>query len=164
MMESTFILKGSAKNLILVNIFAVIAGVGMLFLIYKVGIHYGLGFFIVGSFILIGWMFTDALVWHYRGVHELHINVKGVNVVRGFKRKTVFITPDQITDIFVYKKGFRKNLNIMLQNKVVQVPGIITLYPGKRVQLFSDAFSDREFDRAVELLQQLHLVKSNDLN
>jgi hypothetical protein len=122
-------------------------------------VHYGLGFFIVGSFILTGWMFTDAIIWYYKGVHELHINNEGIRVIKGKNQVEIYIPKEKITDIMVYRKGFRKNLNIMLGNQVMDVPGIITLYPGKRIQMFSDAFEDRDFNEAITWLEKLHPVK-----
>jgi hypothetical protein len=160
--DDTFVLKGSLFNLIGVNILALVFGIGMLYLITRAGLWYGSVFFIVGSIILTLWLLIDVVIWYYRGVHQLHINPQRLGVVRGYKGEMLEITPEKIVDIYVYRRGYRKNLIIMLTQKVFSIPGVITLYPGKRIQLFSDAFDNDEFNKAVALLQAFYPVQTNE--
>jgi hypothetical protein len=148
-----FVLKGKFSNLIMVNIIGGVLGIIIIFFISRVP-HYGPIFFVFGIIFIAIWMFGDAIVWRKRGVHELHINRNGILVIRGASRKEFFIKPEQITDIHVHRRMNRVSLNIMLEQKVQSIPGIITLYPGKRVQLTSDAYDDKQFEAALALLEK----------
>jgi len=153
--EMPFILTGKFSNLVAVNIGGFIMGCLVLIPFFFLP-GYGTTFLFFAYPILAIWMFGDAVVWQQKGVHELHISKEGIKVFRGISRRESFVLPEQITDLHVHQRMNRKSLNIMLEQQVQRIPGVFTYYPGKRIHLTNDAFNDKEFDRAIELLEELY--------
>ncbi len=148
------VIKGTMGSFVLVNVFAVSLGIIILFLIYRLDSHYGSGFLIVGSIILAVWMAADAIIWRVRGVHELEVAAGGIRVVRGIRKNESFHPFSEISAVDFRNKSSRRILNIMLESKPVRVPGVVTLFQGRRIYLTSDAYNDQEFDLLAGVLEQ----------
>jgi len=153
--SQAFVLKGKSKRFKTVNIIAAVTGIIILALFIRIP-EYGMRFFVFTAPILLFWLIGDYLYWKKRGVRELHIHSNGISVFRGEDMRVTYIRPEQITDIHVHEAGYRTSLNLLLGKKVFRIPGVLTLYPGNRIYLTSDAFDDKEFNEALARIKQLY--------
>jgi hypothetical protein len=162
-LDPPFYMAGSKGKFFGVNAVGAVLGGGFLFLILRRREDFSSGAFLVLWLLLVAYMVADALVWHSRGVREVEVGSRGFKVRRGTTRpgdgdgdtegwrEYRF---DQVSDFHVHARGTRKSVQILLGEKVLKVPGIITLYPGPKIWITNDAFDDREFEEFIQRMRR----------
>lgn len=148
------IIKGELKKLLGVNITGALLGSVILYLWLQIRTLRGLKPFIILYFLLILWLVADVIYWIINGVQQIELHENNLIILRGRKRKRFQIEYDQITDLNIHKRLSRVSLQILLESKVVKIPGIFTFYPGKKIWITSDAFDEKEFNEMCKNLEE----------
>ncbi|TXT42877.1 MAG: hypothetical protein FD137_2009 [Spirochaetes bacterium] len=146
-------MEGSKGKFFGVNAVGAVLGGGFLFLILRRKEDFSTSTFGILWFILIAYMILDALVWKRRGVREVEVTSLAFKIRRGAELWQDF-SFDQVSDFHVHVRGSRKSVQILLGEKVLKVPGIITLYPGPKIWITNDAFDDGEFDEFIRRMRR----------
>ncbi len=152
--DDALILVASGKRLAFVNF----AGLGLGgFLLWGVFRRKGApGAFPWTFGILALWLMGDILLWRLNGVRSVRIDGEGLEVRRGWREVPQRIEMGRISEICLHQRGPRRSLQILLGQKAVRIPGILTLYPGPKLWLTDDSFDHEEFSRLIERLEALH--------
>lgn len=145
------IVKGEIKRLIGVNITGAVLGSVIMYFWMQIRTLRGFKPFIILYSLLLLWLLADVIYWIYNGVHQIDITEKNFQITRGKRKKRIVIEYNQITDINIHKRLSRVSLQILLEKKTVNIPGIFTFYPGKKIWITSDAFDDKEFNKMCEM-------------
>lgn len=152
--EAIFAIKACPKQFIGVNTVGALFGGLALYLIFRNKNDVKTKTFLMLWGILIAYMLADALVWRVRGVREIEIDAGGFKIRRGRGKELETYRFDQVSDFHVHTRYNRKSVQILLGEKVLHVPGIITLYPGRKIWITNDAFDSKEFDFFIERMEQ----------
>ncbi|MEW6548287.1 MAG: hypothetical protein AB1407_02380 [Spirochaetota bacterium] len=152
--DQPFRMEGSKGRFYGVNAAGALLGGGLLYLILRGREDFSSGAFLVLWILLVAYMAADALVWRSRGVREVEVGPKAFRVRRGTARGWHEYGFAQVSDFHVHSRGARKSVQILLGEKVVKVPGIITLYPGPKIWITSDAFDDGEFEEFIQRMRR----------
>lgn len=146
-------IKGELKRLLGVNITGAILGSVIMYFWMQIRTLRGFKPFLILYSLLLLWLIADIIYWIYNGVHQIDINENNFQITRGKRKERIVIEYNQITDINIHKKLSRVSLQILLEKKTMNIPGIFTFYPGKKIWITSDAFDDKEFNKMCILLK-----------
>jgi hypothetical protein len=153
--KESFIMTGSHSNLLIVNVSTMIIGTILLFFLLVIRLIYNPFIFIIGVFVLFGYLYIDFRRWVKKGIQIVKIDKEGITVYRGNKMQPVRIDARQITGINVFKKLKRRIVNILLGGYAdSSLPGV-TLFSGPRIRITDDAFDNAEFGIFIEKLREL---------
>jgi hypothetical protein len=132
-----------------------IIGTILLFFLLVIRLIYNPFIFIIGVFVLFGYLYIDFRRWVKKGIQIVKIDKEGITVYRGNKMQPVRIDARQITGINVFKKLKRRIVNILLGGYAdSSLPGV-TLFSGPRIRITDDAFDNAEFGIFIEKLREL---------
>ncbi len=148
------IIKGKLKKLLGVNITGALLGSVILYLWLQIRTLRGLKPFVILYSLLVLWLVADVIYWIINGVQQIELHENNLIILRGRKRNRFHIEYDQITDLNIHKRLSRVSLQILLERKVVKIPGIFTFYPGKKIWITSDAFDEKEFNEMCKILEE----------
>jgi len=161
--KPVYILKAQGKKLIFVNISALITGILLLY--YWLGDKFSGN--ILTLIIMIGiifiWLIVDYAYWYFKGVREIRVYDKHFELISGKGLNTRKITGAMITDIYFQNIMSRRTFQIFLGNKVREIPGIFTFFPGPKIRLVSDMFEDSAFDEACDLIEKMYKGKGEKI-
>jgi len=150
------IIKGKLKRLLGINITGAVLGAVILYFWLQIRTMRGLKPFIILFSILILWLVADVIYWIINGVQQIELHESFLILIRGRKKNSVKVEYNQITDFYIHKRLSRVSLQILLERKVIKIPGILTFYPGKKIWITSDAFDDKEFNEMCKKLEEMY--------
>lgn len=142
-------LNASFKRLLAVNVAAVGAGAALLAIAIAVRPGLTQRWFPLLFALSVLYLLGDTLYWLWRGVHRVVLERGVLNVYRGLALRHEAISVSRITDVHLHRRLTRRSLQVLLGSHVARVPGL-TLYPGPKIWIVSDAFELSQFDELVE--------------
>jgi hypothetical protein len=142
-------IRGRFGSLLVVNVAAALAAGLMLVpvILIRPGITAG-AFPVIWGMVVV-WLAADTVYWRWRGVHRAVLDGEALHVYRGRTLVCERIPVSAITDVHLHRRLARRSLQILLGGEVTHVPGM-TLFPGRKVWITSDAFDEADFDRFAE--------------
>ena len=152
--DDVLVLAASGKRLAFVNVAGLALGGFLLWGIFRRKRAPGAFPWTFG--ILAFWLLGDLALWQLHGVRSVRIDGEGLEVRRGWREVPRRIEMGRISEICLHQRGPRRSLQILLGQKAIRVPGILTFYPGPKLWLTDDSFDHEEFSRLIERLEVLH--------
>jgi hypothetical protein len=152
--EALFVLVASPKQFFGVNLVGTLFGGLALYFVFRNRSDIKTGTFLVLWGILAAYLLADGLVWQSRGVREIAVDEQGFTIKRGRGLRVERHSFDHVSDFHVHTRYNRKSVQILLGEKLIKIPGIITLYPGPKIWITNDAYDSKEFDDFIARMEK----------